>query len=368
MEISPVLAGTYAAPDVAAAKVNFTVGNPPPATTNISDSSETGDRRHTKFDRTASNVGSADMSFGDFLDMLNPLEHIPIISSVYREITGDKIDPVARVAGDILYGGALGMVSAMASGIGAVADSVMETKTGKDVTGTMVATLFDTDETSGTNQSIQLASAEVPAAAIAPQLPTQTSTPATTTPQTSTETKLAEGIPLNRNKLPFGGAMAPVKSTQEQEMAMSLAKATGGMHVGNTIYANRLANMHLPPTVTPPTVKIAAAEPALTTPPPLMSTPVDVKMTPAEPSAKIATIVITPSPAVTAPAPSSTPAETATVEESKTTVTAPISTAQTTLPPALIDDAYILKALGVYRNVAGNAASSAVAADTKIVN
>jgi len=48
-------------------------------------------------------------SFWDLLDIINPLQHIPLVSSIYREITGDEINGFARVAGGALYGGIAGV-------------------------------------------------------------------------------------------------------------------------------------------------------------------------------------------------------------------------------------------------------------------
>ena len=55
-----------------------------------------------------------DFTFGDFLDIINPLQHIPLVSTLYREITGDEISPHARILGDTLFGGAGGFLSAAA--------------------------------------------------------------------------------------------------------------------------------------------------------------------------------------------------------------------------------------------------------------
>jgi len=53
-------------------------------------------------------------SFGDFLDIVNPLQHIPVIGTLYRAITGDTIDTPEKIVGDTLYGGPLGAVSSIA--------------------------------------------------------------------------------------------------------------------------------------------------------------------------------------------------------------------------------------------------------------
>jgi hypothetical protein len=68
------------------------------------------------------------MSFWDVVDIINPLQHIPVISTIYREITGDTIKAPAKILGGLLYGGPIGM--ALATG-----DAVIEEETGEDVGG-----------------------------------------------------------------------------------------------------------------------------------------------------------------------------------------------------------------------------------------
>lgn len=58
---------------------------------------------------------AGEFSFGDFIDIINPLQHIPVISTLYREITGDEISPHARILGDTLYGGPMGFLSSIAN-------------------------------------------------------------------------------------------------------------------------------------------------------------------------------------------------------------------------------------------------------------
>jgi hypothetical protein len=69
--------------------------------------------------------GEDGFTFSDFLDIINPLQHIPVVSTVYRAITGDRIDPGARIAGGGLFGGPIGLVASMISGM-------VEEATGKD--------------------------------------------------------------------------------------------------------------------------------------------------------------------------------------------------------------------------------------------
>jgi len=73
-------------------------------------------------------------SFSDFLDVINPLQHLPIVSTIYRAITHDQIGTPEKIAGDTLFGGVFGFISS-------VADSAFESITGKDV-GDTVLSLF----------------------------------------------------------------------------------------------------------------------------------------------------------------------------------------------------------------------------------
>lgn len=56
-----------------------------------------------------------DLDFSDLLDIANPLQHIPLVSEVYRSLTGDSISDSAQVVGDVLYGGPLGLISGVFS-------------------------------------------------------------------------------------------------------------------------------------------------------------------------------------------------------------------------------------------------------------
>src|SRR5438105_9949046 len=54
-----------------------------------------------------------EFGFGDILDMVNPLQHIPIVNRIYRHITGDHIKPVSQVVGDSIYGGPIGGMASL---------------------------------------------------------------------------------------------------------------------------------------------------------------------------------------------------------------------------------------------------------------
>lgn len=73
--------------------------------------------------------------FGDLLDMVNPLQHIPLVGDVYRNITGDEIKPISRIMGGALFGGAAGAGTALVN-------VVIEEETGQDISGN-VFTFFN---------------------------------------------------------------------------------------------------------------------------------------------------------------------------------------------------------------------------------
>ena len=83
----------------------------------------------------ASGAAPTDDSFAhDVMEILNPLQHIPIVSTIYRQMSGDKIGTMERIAGDTLYGGVLGLASS-------VANVAFEKLTGKDFGDTALAVL-----------------------------------------------------------------------------------------------------------------------------------------------------------------------------------------------------------------------------------
>jgi hypothetical protein len=70
--------------------------------------------------------------FDNLLDIVNPLEHLPVVSTIYHAITGNKSGDLEKVAGDTLYGGVIGLASS-------VADLAFEKITGKGFGDTMLA-------------------------------------------------------------------------------------------------------------------------------------------------------------------------------------------------------------------------------------
>lgn len=122
---------------------------------------------------TAKREDDAKVSFWDLLDLVNPLQHIPGINTLYRELTGDTIKAPAKIIGATVLGGPIGFAAAMV-------DSVVEETTGRDIGGHAMAML--SPRTPAAPQT-ELAAATAPAAqdqsvarefipdAVAPALP-----------------------------------------------------------------------------------------------------------------------------------------------------------------------------------------------------
>src|SRR5471030_3214362 len=86
----------------------------------------------TQAQAAATPVAGGDFSFHDLLSIINPLQHLPVIGTLYRAVTGDSIGTPEKIAGDTLYGGLWGAVAS-------IADAAFEKITGKDVGDTVLA-------------------------------------------------------------------------------------------------------------------------------------------------------------------------------------------------------------------------------------
>jgi hypothetical protein len=83
--------------------------------------------------RTGNDIPIAEkpFGFGDLIDIVNPLQHLPVIGAIYREITGDQIRPSSEIIGGAVFGGALGAA-------GSLANVILREETGEDLTGHVV--------------------------------------------------------------------------------------------------------------------------------------------------------------------------------------------------------------------------------------
>ena len=74
--------------------------------------------------------GDDGFTFADVIDMLNPLQHLPVVSKYYREISGDDCSEGSKLIGDLgfasFFGGALGLA-------GVTANTALRHNTDQDV-------------------------------------------------------------------------------------------------------------------------------------------------------------------------------------------------------------------------------------------
>src|SRR3546814_15679006 len=94
------------------------------------------------------------LGFLDFLDVINPLQHLPIVGTIYRAMTGDTISDAARVAGGALYGGPFGL-------IGGFANVVFAAETGGDVCENVLPWLGDETGAPGADDAMKVGRAAV---------------------------------------------------------------------------------------------------------------------------------------------------------------------------------------------------------------
>lgn len=90
--------------------------------------------------------GEDGFTFLDFVDMVNPLQHIPVVATAYRHLTGDEIDPGSRLAGGTIFGGPIGLAAS-------AFNVLLEHNTGKDV-GDHVLALFEGEDAPPENQTM----------------------------------------------------------------------------------------------------------------------------------------------------------------------------------------------------------------------
>lgn len=123
--------------------------------------------------------GDEEASFWDILDVINPLQHIPVVNTLYQEMTGDKIGVGARLAGGTLFGGPIGLI---ASAVGVA----VEDATGDDLGGHVLALFRDEAPADAPVQVAMAKPAELrdtTAAALTPVVPAEEPPPAIAAPQ-----------------------------------------------------------------------------------------------------------------------------------------------------------------------------------------
>lgn len=108
--------------------------------------------------------------FKDILDIINPLQHLPVIGSIYRYLTGDEMSGGSRIVGDALYGGPIGF------GVGVVSTLLMDSS-GRDLGERTIASVFGPSGSGGDHGTTMMANNAAPPA---PATQTALVQPATT--------------------------------------------------------------------------------------------------------------------------------------------------------------------------------------------
>ena len=96
--------------------------------------------------------GDEGMTTADFFSIINPLQHLPLIGALYRDLTGDTIKPGARVLGGMLFGGPVGLV-------GGAFNAAVEHDIGTDAGGALLALVRGTPLSGTATPSATLAAA-----------------------------------------------------------------------------------------------------------------------------------------------------------------------------------------------------------------
>lgn len=194
--------------------------------------------------------GDEDLSFSDILSIINPLQHIPVVSSIYRWITGDTISPAARVIGGALLGGPIGLVSA-------AMNAMVEQVKGSDIGEQVLAMVMGEPAPSGSAPAEAQLAAQQPdkadapkapqAAAATPAVPMLVEFPAKAAPSANsrpvetaqaapaavpTVTRATQGRPLAFYQANAGIRLAPVERAPDHQTAAAAMPAMAATKAG----------------------------------------------------------------------------------------------------------------------------------------
>jgi len=173
---------------------------------------------------------SDDFGVDDFVDMINPLQHIPIVGTIYRELTGDTIKPEVQVAGSIGFGVLTGSI--VLSAVAGIASAAMEQSTGKEPLVQVADALFgDTVQTPDA-----LTEAKVVVADAAPTMAAKATPPSTPSTAAAAPTTTAQVAENAQNAAPV--AAAKTARTAQQTAAAPVMASAGSARMGNIIYTS----------------------------------------------------------------------------------------------------------------------------------
>ena len=172
--------------------------------------------------------------FKDLLDIINPLQHLPIIGSVYRYLTGDEPSGGARIVGDAIYGGPIGF------GVGVVS-TLLTDSDGRDLGEKALAAVFGPSSAEATAVAKANPQPSPNASHAAPPLPQSAAATATrppaTTPLPADPTRLA--AQLYRSPPPQLGAQPAspeqkfLAQTARFQRQLTTTEATDGRVLNN---------------------------------------------------------------------------------------------------------------------------------------
>jgi hypothetical protein len=196
--------------------------------------------------------------FSDVLDAINPLQQIPIIGTIYREITGEEISPASRIAGGALYGGPIG------AALGAIT-SAIEYVIGEDPGKAAIAWVTGDDGKHSTTSMLAASQpVEMPAGEAAPIIAVEVERPQLAS--------AASGV--TGSAAPEAIAVTPLAAAPGKTAPIQLASATlippaklrnrtGGFDAPTLVAT---ATKPQPAAAAPAPVQVAQAAPATPTP------------------------------------------------------------------------------------------------------
>ena len=146
-------------------------------------------------------------SFKDLLDIVNPLQHLPVIGSIYRYLTGDEPSVGTRVIGDTLYGGPIGF------GVSVVSNALLTNESGQDLGERLLAGVFGPrDHDSPTLGTPQMATSQPTPLLASPAVAQQS-------PARSTTALSARGIASAAAPMSLATPAAAARPTSPQSLA-----------------------------------------------------------------------------------------------------------------------------------------------------
>jgi len=160
--------------------------------------------------------GEDGFTFGDVLDMINPLQQIPGVSTVYRAITGDEIAPAARLLGGSLLGGLPGLAMS-------AINTFVEETTGSDIGSTILAAFTGDDADEAVTAPTAIAAATTP--------PAQSPSPVQGTPPVPAQVAMAASATAPAVRTPAAGATSGNENAGAIQQPMHFFTPSSGQRV-----------------------------------------------------------------------------------------------------------------------------------------